>query len=369
MGDAMKDDHKTKKQLIDELTELRSQNAALKESESAENYRSLVENIRDVIYELDSQGVVLYISPAVRDMLGFDSAEIVGKNFTELAHKDDLSRLTEWFSELRKGIEQPFDYRIRNKSGEFRWAGTKIRPILVDGLFKGARGILVDVTEQRRMVEALAESEEKYRSVFENSVMGVSQALPDGRLIAANSAYAQMYGFENAEEMMIEASYVGQRYANPEDREEVLRILAEKGVMEPREIAVVRRNGTLFTVLAGTREIRDSKGNLRYYQSEQIDITDRKRSEEALRESEEKYRSIFDNAPLGLLHFNKKGITTSCNDKFVEIIGSSREVIMGLNMLNLPDKHIVEAVRLSLNGKPGHYDDEYRSITSNKVTP
>ncbi|MDQ1335329.1 MAG: hypothetical protein QG552_2279, partial [Thermodesulfobacteriota bacterium] len=172
----MKDDHKTKKQLIDELTELRSQNAALKESESAENYRSLVENIRDVIYELDSQGVVLYISPAVRGMLGFDSAEIVGKNFTELAHKDDLSRLTEWFSELRKGIEQPFDYRIRNKSGEFRWAGTRIRPILAEGLFRGARGILVDVTEQRRMVEALRESEEKYRSVFENSIMGVSQA-------------------------------------------------------------------------------------------------------------------------------------------------------------------------------------------------
>ena len=115
MGDLMKDDNKTKHQLVDELTELRLQNAALKESESTEKYRSLVENIRDVIYELDSQGVVLYISPAVRDMLGFDSTEIVGKRFIDLAYKDDLNLMTEWFSELSKGTEKPSDYRVPNK--------------------------------------------------------------------------------------------------------------------------------------------------------------------------------------------------------------------------------------------------------------
>src|SRR5664280_890772 len=164
----MKEENKTKKQLIDELTELRSQNAALKKSESAEKYRGLVENIRDVIYELDSQGVVLYISPAIRDQLGFDSDEIVGKNFVEFGHKDDLSSRTEWFTELRKGIEKPFEYRVLNKSGELRWARTKTRPIMEDGLFKGARGILIDVTEQRRMEEALRESEKKYRLVVDN---------------------------------------------------------------------------------------------------------------------------------------------------------------------------------------------------------
>jgi len=90
---------------------------------------------------------------------------------------------------------------------------------------------------------------------------------------------------------------------------------------------------------------------------------------QALGESEEKYRSIFQNAPLGLLHFNREGIITSCNDRLVEIIGSTREKFMGLSMLTLPDKHLVQAVKLALNGERGHYDDEYRSVTSNKVTP
>jgi len=151
----MKNNHKTKKQLIDELTELRKQNAELKKSENAEKYRSLVENIRDVIYELDSQGVVLYISPAIRDMIGFASDEIVGKSFVDLAHKDDVSSLEEWFSELRKGREYASEYRVCHKSGDLKWARTNTRPIMEDGLFKGARGILIDVTAQRRMVEAL----------------------------------------------------------------------------------------------------------------------------------------------------------------------------------------------------------------------
>jgi len=291
----MKDDPKTKKQLIDELTELRLQNAALKESKSADKYRSLVENIKDVIYELDSQGVILYISPAVRDMLGFDSSEIIGKNLTELAHEEDLSRLEEWFSELRKGRESPSEYRVKDKSGQLRWAQTRVRPIMEDSQFRGARGILIDVTEQKHAEERLRKSEEKYRSVFENSIMGISQMLRDGRLIAVNNAYAKMYGYANAEEMMTEVSNAWQLCANTEEREDVLRILTEKGVMEPREINVIRRDGTRFTVLAGTREIRDSKGTPLYYQAEQIDITKRKQAEEALQESEEKYRWVLNN--------------------------------------------------------------------------
>ena len=160
--------------------------------------------------------------------------------------------------------------------------------------------------------ETLRESEEKYRSLFENSIMGISQALPDGHLIAANTAYAQMYGYANAEQMMVEIANIGQLYANPEDRAEVLRILKEKGVMEPREIVVVRRNGTQIIVLAGAREIRDSKGNLRCYQAEHIDITNRKQAEETLRERDIQLRKLTSLVPGMMFQFTKRSDGTYC---------------------------------------------------------
>jgi PAS domain S-box-containing protein len=89
---------------------------------------------------------------------------------------------------------------------------------------------------RREMEQALIESEDKYRSIVENSIVGISQALPDGRLINANQSYAEMYGYATAAEMISDAPDVAQRYANPDDRQEVLRILQEKGIMAPREI-------------------------------------------------------------------------------------------------------------------------------------
>jgi len=160
------------------------------------------------------------------------------------------------------------------------------------GLIQGLYGTLQDITERKRMEERLKESEERYRSLFENSIMGISQVLPDGRLVLVNSAYSQMYGFANAEEMMAAVTHVGQFYANPDDREKVLRILKENGVMKPREIAVIRRDGTRFIVLAGAREIRDSKGKPLYYQAEHIDITDRKQAEEKLEASQKQLRDL-----------------------------------------------------------------------------
>ncbi len=92
--------------------------------------------------------------------------------------------------------------------------------------------------------------------------------------------------------------------------------------------------------------------------------------ENALKESEEKYRSIFQYSPLGILHFDHKGIITNCNEKFVEIIGSSKDVLIGLDMLNqLNDAKLVNTIKAALDTGYAYYDDEYQSITAEKKTP
>jgi PAS domain S-box-containing protein len=129
----------------------------------------------------------------------------------------------------------------------------------------------------------LRRDEMGYRSLFENAIMGISQASPDGRLIRVNQAHAQMYGYSSPQEMIAAVDDAKKLYANPDDRAEVMRILTEKGVMEPREVSVVRRNGSRFVVLLSAREIRDTNANLVCCQTEHVDVTARKQAEDELR--------------------------------------------------------------------------------------
>jgi PAS domain S-box-containing protein len=115
--------------------------------------------------------------------------------------------------------------------------------------------------------------------------------------------------------------------------------------------------------------LKDKNGSIKGMVGITTDITDQKRTEAALRESEEKYRLIFEHSPMGLLSFDENGVIVACNANFVKIIGSSYEKLIGLKLLTLPDSKIVAAVQKVINGHLGLYEDNYSSTTANKITP
>jgi PAS domain S-box-containing protein len=252
---------------------------------SEEHLRTVITNAPIVFFALDRNGVFTLLEGNGLEALGVKQGQEVGKSIFDLFQR--TSQILDDFH--RSEIGKPFTsiVTMRGQTFENRYSPFKDER----GEFAGVIGVSTDITDRLHAEDALKVSEARYRGLFENSVVGITQTLPDGRLIAANAAFAKMYGYPNPQELLAEVSSVGQQlYANPNDREEILTILKEKGVMAPRELAVIHRDGTRFTVLVGAREVRDSNGKVYCYQAEQIDNTERKRIEVALRESEELYR-------------------------------------------------------------------------------
>jgi PAS domain S-box-containing protein len=252
------------------------------------------------------------------DILGKTDFDIFPKKLAEEFFTDDHKVIQDGYSLMNiEGIG------FNEKAAQLNILVSKIPLRENNGEIIGMVGVATDITERKLAEEILHESEKKFRRLFENSLMGISLATPDGQLIQANSAYVRMYGYECLEKMQTELNDVTQLYANPEDRKEVIRILAGEGFMKPKEIELVRRDGTHFFVLVSVQGVKDADGNLIYNQASHIDITDRKLAEDALHISEERFRSLYNNSTIGLYRTTPDGKIILANPALVNMLGYS----------------------------------------------
>ncbi|MFO7713604.1 PAS domain S-box protein, partial [Desulfosarcina sp.] len=175
---------------ITDITERKNARAALRESE--EKFRNLVETINDVIFEMDAQGTVTYLSPSVLKIWGGAMSDVVGKNFLELVHPDDQEQLVKRFIELQQGIEKPMIYRFVDRSGRLLWGRSHSTPIWKDGCFAGARGTLVDLTAQK---EAEAEKEKLQQKLLQAQKMESVGRLAGGVAHDFNNMLSVILGY------------------------------------------------------------------------------------------------------------------------------------------------------------------------------
>ncbi|WP_319525495.1 PAS domain S-box protein [uncultured Desulfosarcina sp.] len=177
------------------------------------NYRDLVENLNDVVYTTDRNAVVTYVSPNIVRLSGFKPDEVVGKNFVEFVHPDDLSDRMDQFVKILDGYEQATEYRFLIKTGEIKWVRTSTRPIIKDGQVTGVQGILVDITDRKEIEEALRRSEEKYRIVVQHANDAIF-VLQDQRIKFMNPSACEILG--DACSNISERSFL--EFVHPDDR-------------------------------------------------------------------------------------------------------------------------------------------------------
>ena len=160
-----------------------------------------------------------------------------------------------------------------------------------------------------QLIEALSQSEAKYRSIFENAVEGIFQSTPDSDLIAVNPAMARIFGYSSPDEMVADVTNIGhQLYVNSKDRHRFQQLLEKDEVVEGFESQFYRKDGSALWGSLNVRTVKDSAGNVLFYEGTLEDITARKTAEEDLKKSEEKYRNIFENALEGIFQITPEGI-------------------------------------------------------------
>ncbi|MCX5814839.1 MAG: PAS domain S-box protein [Proteobacteria bacterium] len=148
-----------------------------------------------------------------------------------------------------------------------------------------------DLTERKQAEEFLRQAEQKYRSIFENSVEGIFQTSPEGQYISVNPALARMIGYDSPEELMKGVTDLSkQGYVNPEDRVRYKKILEEQGIIQGFETQHYKKDGSIIWASINARVVKDEAGKVRYYEGTIENISPRKLAEEELKQTLEKLR-------------------------------------------------------------------------------
>jgi PAS domain S-box-containing protein len=167
------------------------------------------------------------------------------------------------------------------------------------------RDRLEDLVTERN--SQLQQAQANYRSIFENAVEGIYQSTPDGKYLRVNPAMARIYGYESPEEMLTKVTNISnQIYVNSHARATFCQQIQTTSAVSHFEYQAYRQDGTIIWVVENARMVKDSHGNLLYYEGSVEDITERKQAEQALREGEYAIRSLYKVASAPKLTFEQR---------------------------------------------------------------
>ncbi len=308
--------------LLIEITERKMAQEALRQSEQRLGLH--FQQTPLAVIEWDLKFEVMEWNPAAEKMFGYSKDEAMKHHAVELIVPESArEQVDQVFQAL---LQQTGGTRSTNenftKSGEIiicDWYNTPL--IDADGRAIGVASLVQDITERQHYQEALQAAnealehrveerteqlqeaiaqlqgemasrelvEEKYRSIFENAIMGIFQTTQEGEYISANPALARIYGYESPQELMQELRNVAhQLYVEPNRRNQFMEAIAQNGKISDFESQVYCKNGRIIWIAENARAVRDETGMLLYFEGTVEEITKRKQTEAALRRSEER---------------------------------------------------------------------------------
>lgn len=380
----MKDKEKTKKQLIDELTKLRQRITELEELEanhrrteevlrdSEERHRKLFEEAQDGIFLADAEtGVIIDCNRAAAELVGRDKSELIGQH-QKILHPPQ--KIKEGFSlSFKKHIDesegQVLEEQVITRTGKIKEVAIKANILHLGGR-KLLQGIFHDITERKRAEEALRENEEKYYGLFDNSTEFIYILDSKGTFVEVNRAAEVLTGYSKSK--LIGMNF--KDYVPPEYHKRVFNafynVFTTGKQLQDFPLEVIVKDGTKKYFEINVGPLRKGEQIIGFHGCSR-DITERKQAEDALQESEEKYRTILDNIEEGFYEVDLAGNFTFFNDSLCRMLNYSKDELMGMNNQQYMDKESAKRVYEIFNkvyktGRPSK-GIEFQTIRKDRV--
>jgi len=313
---------------IKDITERKRAEEALRESE--ERYRQLFEAESDAIVLIDNAtGCILEANSAAAALYGYSKEELLSKKNSDLsAEPEETQRVTQTTPvDVNRVVTVPLRFHRKQDGSVF--------PVEITGRFLIRQGRSVhlaairDITERKRAEDALRQAEENFRHSLDDSPLGVRIVTMEGETIYTNRAILEIYGYDSIEELRttpVKKRYTPESYAEFQIRKKK----RQQGEYDPPEyeISIVRKNGEIRHLQVFRKEALWN--GERQFQAIYLDITERKRAEEALQEGKEFVENLIASMQDGVSVLDSYGVHIDVNAAFCQMTGFSREELIGV---------------------------------------
>lgn len=302
--------------IIREMNLRKKSEESLKESE--EKFRNLT-NLSPIGFTLTTlQGKIIEANPAILDMMGCNTKEELINTPADEYYVDKKDR-EELLNLLKSdGQVKNLEYRIKKKNGEQIWISNSMVPFKLSGKEPLMLSAVLNITQIKKAEEQLRESEEKFRNLMNLAPVGITLSAVDGKILEANQTILDMMGFATKEELM--KTPVSEFFDDVNDREKRIQLFKKDGYVKNYQSRLRRKDGSHIWVSGHVYPFKLNDGEIAML-SAQLDITEIKKTEEKLKESEEKFRNLMNFSPVGITLSTTQGKILESNQAILDMFG------------------------------------------------
>jgi polar amino acid transport system substrate-binding protein len=296
--------------------------------EELELFHAVLDHASDFIFLVDTNsGVVLDANQAACDLLGLSQIHLAWKSFLEYFELARHSPLLEGPGGAADGESHEVVHVTLN--GERTYFELTLSTVNV-GEHRYTIGVARDITSRKSTENALRESENRLRTLFETAPVGIFQCSLEGRILASNPTYARMYGYDSVEELLSSGVNVNRTlHADASRGEEFVRMLRASGEVINFESPSIRKDGSQVWVSTSARLSMDTQSGKEIIDGFTVDFTDRKRAEDEARESKEYLNQIINSVADPIFVKDQAHRLVLVNDAECRLTGLSREEVLG----------------------------------------